>query len=471
VAEAEEPARAGRSRIDARSLAALLIALAIAAYTAFSVGLFSDGDTSWHLAAGQLILDQASIPKVDPFSYTFAGKPWTAHEWLSEAIMAAAFEAGSWNGLAALFGAAMGLLLLILGLELRRWLSLRHMIIVLVPVLLVLVPFTLARPHVLAWPLLAGWTLLLVRAREAERAPALPWALLMIVWANLHGSFVIGLVLAGAFALEALVHQADRRQALARWALFGAASLACALLTPHGIQGLLFPLQVSAMESLPLIYEWRRTDPVEDWFFVTALGGMLLLLLLRRPRISPVRLLLLAGLVYLSIAHLRHQAVLAMLAPLLLAKPLSRSHPEEAMPLRSIAVVFALGLLAVSAFRLTVPARREDSGSQPITAINRLPPDLRARRVLNTYGFGGPLIMAGIPPFIDGRADMYGDAFKFEHQRIVDGDAAAFAGAVRRWDIEWTILAPEEALVALLDRTPGWRRIYADRWAVVHVRR
>jgi hypothetical protein len=459
-----------RERIDAAGLALLSIALAIAAYTAFSVGLFSDGDTSWHLAAGKLILESWSVPSVDPFSYTFAGKPWVAHEWLAEALMAAAFAAGSWSGLALLFGAAMGGLLLILGLELRRWLALRHIIIVLVPVLLVLVPFTLARPHVLAWPLLAGWTVLLLRARQEGRAPPLAWALLMIVWANLHGSFVMGLVLTAAFALEALIHEEDRRRAFIGWGVFGLAAAACALLTPHGIHGFLFPLQVSAMKSLPLIYEWRRTDPVEDWFFVTALGAMLLLLLIRRPRLSPVRLLLLAGLVYLSIAHLRHQAVIAILAPLLLARPLSQGRVDGRMPVRTVATVFALGLLALSAFRLAVPVRREDSGSQPIAAIERLPAELRAARVMNTYGFGGPLIMAGIAPYIDGRADMYGDAFKFEHQRIVDGDAAAFEKAARQRGIEWTILAPDEELVPLLDRTRGWKRIYADRWAVVHVR-
>jgi hypothetical protein len=466
-------AEGGKVRVgaDASTIAAIIIAAAIAAYTAFSVGLFSDGDTSWHLAAGKLILDTWSVPAADPFSYTFKGKPWIAHEWLAEAIMAAAFAAGSWSGLAFLFGAAMGINLLIMGMELRRWLSPRHMIIVLVPILLVLVPFTLARPHVLAWPLLAGWTVLLLRARQAGRAPPLPWALLMIAWANLHGSFVVGLVLTGAFALEALAHEKDRRQALIGWGAFGAASALCALLTPHGIYGFLFPLQVSAMESLPLIYEWRRTDPEQDWFFVTTLSAMLLLLLVRRPRMSPVRLLLLGGLVYLSIAHLRHQALIAILAPLLLAQPLGREEAEHRLPLRTAAAAFALAMLALAAFRLPIPFVRKDSGSQPLGAIQGLPAELRSQRVLNTYGMGGPLIMAGIEPFIDGRADMYGDAFKFEHQRIVDGDAEAFARAARQWDIKWTILAPDEELVALLDRTPGWTRIHADRWAVVHLRR
>jgi hypothetical protein len=459
-----------RSRADASGIAALLIAIAIAAYTAFSVGLFSDGDTSWHLAAGRLILESWSVPDADPFSYTFKGRPWVAHEWLAEAIMAAAFAAGSWSGLAFLFGAVMGITLLIIGLELRRWLVLRHMIIVLVPVLLVLVPFTLARPHVLAWPLLAGWTVLMLRAREAKRAPPLPWALLMILWANLHGSFVMGLALTGAFALEALVQEQDRRRAFIGWGAFGAASAACALLTPHGIHGYLFPLQVSAMKSLPLIYEWRRTDPAEDWFFVTALAAMLLLLFIRRPRISPVRLLLLAGLVYLSIAHLRHQAVIAILAPLLLAQPLARGEARPSFGFRAAAAAFTLGVLLLAAFRLPVAFARQDSGSQPIAAIERLPAELRAKRVLNTYGFGGPLIMAGIEPYIDGRADMYGDDFKFEHQRIVDGDAQAFERALRQWGIAWTILAPHEKLVGLLDQTPGWKRVYADRWAVVHAR-
>jgi hypothetical protein len=466
MAEREE--RLGRA--DGPGFAALLIAIAIAAYTAFSVGLFSDGDTSWHLAAGKLILESGSIPDTDPFSYTFKGKPWVAHEWLAEAIMAAAFAAGSWSGLALLFGAAMGITLLIIGLELRRWLVLRHMIIVLIPVLLVLVPFTLARPHVLAWPLLAAWMVVMLRAREVKRAPPLPWALLMIVWANLHGSFVMGLVLTGAFALEALVHGEERRQAFVKWGTFGAASALCALLTPHGIHGFLFPLQVSAMKSLPLIYEWRRTDPAEDWFFVASLCAMLLLLLIRRPRMSPVRLVLLAGLVYLSIAHLRHQAVLGILAPLLLAQPFGREAAGQGLRLRTVAAGFALAMLVLAAVRLPVPFARQQGGSQPIAAIQRLPSELRGQRVLNTYGFGGPLIMAGIEPYIDGRADMYGDEFKFEHQRIVDGDTQAFARAVRQWDIGWTILAPDEELVALLDKTAGWKRVYGDRWAVVHVR-
>ena len=65
---------------------------------------------------------------------------------------------------------------------------------------------------------------------------------------------------------------------------------------------------------------------------------------------------------------------------------------------------------------------------------------------------------------------MYGDAFLGLYARIVDGDANALEATLKRYDVAWTIFAPRERVVALMDREPGWRRLYADSFAVVHVR-
>jgi hypothetical protein len=451
------------------SAAWVFFALAVATYLSFSQAIFNDGDTSWHLAAGKLILSRLSVPQTDPFSFTFFGQPWTAHEWLAEALLAGALNLASWAGVALLVAAAMAALMLMVGLEIGRWLAPQRVVAVLAALFVVLAPYVLARPHVLAWPLLAGWTLILLRARGADRPPPFAWALLMLAWANLHGSFVMGMLLIGVFGLEALMAAADRKQVILGWGGFVLASLLAALLTPHGLEGLLFPLKVSAMETLPLIAEWRPTSLAEDKLFLLIAVATLALLLYRRPRISPVRWGLLALLLYLAVTHARHQPVLAIIATLLLVKPLAGGASEPPpVPLKPLVALLLSGFVVLGAVRLSIPLERRDAATYPVTAIRSLPQELRTLPVLNSYSFGGPLILNGVKPYIDGRADLYGDAFMIGHHRIMTGDAAAFDEAVLKWGIDWTILAPDEPLVPLLDRKPGWRRIYADDWAVVH---
>ena len=102
----------------------------------------------------------------------------------------------------------------------------------------------------------------------------------------------------------------------------------------------------------------------------------------------------------------------------------------------------------------------------------RSPPTCALAPGLNGYGFGGPLIRAGIRPYIDGRSDMYGDAFFADYQRILDGDRAAFDRADRRYRFRWTMLPPRYgALINRLDTDPAWARIHADPHAIVHRRR
>ena len=90
--------------------------------------------------------------------------------------------------------------------------------------------------------------------------------------------------------------------------------------------------------------------------------------------------------------------------------------------------------------------------------------------VLNSDSFGGFLIWEGIPTFVDGRADMFGDAFiEREHKAFVlkSGELPALLDEYRA---SWTFFRPESRAVVLLDRLPGWERLYSDEFAVVHVR-
>ncbi len=294
----------------------------------------------------------------------------------------------------------------------------------------------------------------------------------MLVWANLHASYIFGLALVGLFALEALIAEPDRRRVIVGWGGFGLAALLMACITPHGPAGLLFPFQVSQMAVLPLIQEWRPTrlpgdcdvravrllGPGGDAAVLARIDGHAVAAD-RRPRLARFRACPSPGIVRDRVG----------------AGPGFRAaagdRPDQARRFdRASLSLLAIGLMVVAAVRLALPMQRADSPTDPATAISQVPEGLRKQPVLNTYSFGGPLIRNGIAPFIDGRADMYGDAFIFQHQKIVDGDGAAFEQAERRWGLKWTILAPKTRLVALLDRDPRWRRIYSDRWAVVHAR-
>lgn len=445
--------------------------------------MLSDGDTGWHIAAGNWILDHRAVPTVDPFSYTFAGKPWVAHEWLSEVLMALAYRAAGWSGIAVLFASAVSAMFFLVGAELRRWLSFRWLPIALTALFILLQPFMLARPHMLAWPMLAIWTIGLMRARERDSAPPLALAALMALWANLHGSFLFGFVLVAAFGLEALIAGRVRPLPVLRgWGIFGVVTLAASLLTPHGIDGLMFPLQVSGMTSLPLIIEWQPTDFGKISGFEVILLATLFLLLSRGVRVPPVRLILLLAILHLALAHIRHQTVLGIVGTLILAAPAgnrgaggeARLRPAlkdwRSRPAITFAIL-ALILSVVSAVRLAVPMERPNTRDVPVAAVAALPDHLRAQNGFNRYGFGGLLILNGFRPYIDGRADLYGDAFLHNYSRITSGDAALWNQTVSRWDIRWAILSPGDRLATALAGDKGWRRLYADKWAIVFVKR
>jgi hypothetical protein len=456
-------------------IAPLVLALAVFALCAFSPAVLNDGDTWSHLATGDWILEHRAIPRVDPFSFSFAGAPWTAHEWLSEVLLALAHRIAGWSGVVLLTGAAAGAATFVVARRAGRELSGPALIALIALSVALMAGGLLARPHILALPVLALWAEQLFAARERERAPPVAAAALMMLWANLHGGFAFGLALIGPFALEALwLAPAGRRAAvLGDWTVLALASLCAALITPFGIEGLLFPLRLMNLTYLAEIKEWQPENFAHPGALELALLALLALALTKPLRLAPMRLLLLLGLVHMSLQHMRHETLLAVLAPMLLARSIGEALGAKApTPPIGRGVAFgALALaLAVTGARLAAPIVRGDSATAPMSALAAVPAGLRENPVLNNYAFGGYLIYAHLSPFIDGRADMFGDAFLSRYARIVAGEPEALEEALKRYDIAWTIFAPGQRAVASMDHEPGWRRLYADAYAVVHVR-
>lgn len=462
---AEPNARAGQKRGSLISL--LLAVVLIPAVLGSSKTIFNDGDVSWHIATGQWILAHHAIPRVDPFSFTWGGKAWVPIEWLSEVIFGSAYEIAAYAGVAALVTAALMALHAIVFANASRYV---RALIAIIPMDFVLVPMLLARPHLLAWPLLAFWMWLMLRARERDLSPPLASALLMSLWANLHGSFVLGIGIAGLFGLEALVFSTDRARVLRQWLPFGIACVAAVFINANGIAGVVHPLHMANLRMLPLIDEWKPSNPRVTPFFFAMLALTLALIAWKRPRLLWTRWLLLAGMLGLALLQVRHQAMLAIIAAMVLPEGFGREGARSDRPEGAAIIVAAAAAFALIIARAVLPLSPVENETNPWKLIAAVPAQYRSQPVLNGYSMGGPLILAGIRPFIDGRGDMYGDALVSNYVQMTSGDRAAFNAAVRSWNIRWAIFPRHTHVTGILDRSPGWRRIASDEAGSVYVR-
>lgn len=453
--------------------AGLVAALLIGGIMLFKQKVLTDGDTYWHIAAGRWMLEHRRVLTHDIFSYTAPGVDWTSHEWLSELFMAGAYQAAGFAGLLILFALAIGLGAALLAQRLRAQLGMVSVGIALFLVFLLLAPSLLVRPHILALPILVIWLGELLDAREQNRRPGLWLALLMALWANMHGSFVFGFLLAGAFGLEALFAKgADHKAVLRDWGLVAVLCVLGAMATPHGIDGLIYPFKIMTMKTLPQINEWKPPSLSEFGPLKIALFATLAVCLTKGVKVPGIRLALLLFVLHMTTQHVRHQPVMGVVGAMVLAAPIAAALGAARTSPRTPSVVmgaFVAGIAVMIGVRFAIPAKPEPIHS-PSAALAKLPAVLADRPVFHTYAFGGWLILEGHKVFIDGRADMYGDAFMKRYVAVRDGDLAAMDREFCRYGIDWTLLRPNEPTVKILDKRPGWRRLYSDKIAVLHVR-
>jgi hypothetical protein len=475
----------------------LLVGLLLFALLLNTTGLplLADPDSHWHLAVGRWILANGWVPAVDSHSHTFVGQPWIAKEWLSQLLLALAESAGGWAGVAALCAAAIGLsfalLLRLLLIDIR---PLPAMMFTLAAIVLT-APHLLARPHVLAFPVMLLWVAGLVRAVEQRHAPRPLLLLAMLLWANLHGGFTLGLMLCGVFAFEAVVTARDAtesRSLFIGWLRFGIAALLVACITPYGPESILVTFRIFGLgDVLGMISEWKSPDfqaqPMQELILLVAVFAALTFGL----KLPLLRLVLVLGLLHLFLKHARNAELLAMLAPLALAPLLARQWPSlrpDGAALRghglggrlaalarpagrygtlaclSLAALFAAGMIRFGEIR-------PPANTTPIAALDFARQAGLRGQVFNDYDFGGYLIHAGVPTFIDGRGELFGGDFIRRY-----ADAVTLRGDERLGDfldrhaIDWTLLRRDQAANRLLEQMPGWRLAFSDDVATVFVR-
>ena len=479
---------------------------AIAFVIVFCAPGFTDPDFYWHLKTGELIAQSGAIPATDPFSFTYAGKAWVAHEWLTELLFHGTERAGGFTALRllpALAAAANFMLLYTIARRLsgKEWVAAPATAVFFI----VLIPSFTLRPQIFSFLCFTTYLLVLVDFKYF-RSTRLLWLLpvLMLGWVNLHGAFMLGIALMAAFIICEWgnrwlfpVRHSRSSQRLGLLCMVLLATIAATLVNPQGLRILLYPFETVAMDaSKGLIAEWHSPDFHEllprlalacifAWLCATVyarrkpdLTELLLPLLLIVAGLSAWRHLPLMAIVLLAFfcAMLRHVRPSEILArpfrwrrrePAVAAKQITRAQAGIVHLLVMAGVVFAALAGAVKTEREGETSRYAAEGA----AGYLLDHDIKGR-MLNDYNLGGYLIWRLWPAhkvFIDGRADVYGDDFLKAYFKL-DGADEGWEKTIDGHAIDIVVFGRHAPLPQLLLASGKFREAYVDEHHVVLLR-
>jgi hypothetical protein len=446
----------------------------------------TDPDYWWHWRTGQVIYESGVVPRVDDYSFTVLGQPWISHEWLTELLIFVLARGIGYVGVAAFFGLVSALTLGCVYLTCRqRGVQPLTATLLCAWALLMMQPSINARPQMLTMLLLAVFALLLTRYQAgAQRAL---WALppLMALWVNLHGGYLIGLVMLGLTLVGAAAEQLSARRWGALRPLVFTTILAtlASFMTPHGLDALRYPLTYLGREnaSLQFVAEWKSPDFHQFLFFPFAASLLLLISfgLAQRP-LRPTELFWGLTVVFMGLQSVRHIPLYAIIATPLLAARLGQVNWSLVVgrPRGRKLVHFGLGVVAVILPLLFLSiawglswssggarqfTRTPSAVGYPSGATDYLrtvaPPGL----LFNEYRWGGYLIEGLYPQrrvFIDGRADPFSNALVTRYRETVLA-RPGWRDTLDTWQIGLVLIDRDGPLATALRDDPAWQELYA----------
>ncbi len=471
-------------------------------------------DLWWQLAMGRLIVKTGGIPTHDVFSFTQAGQPYYDQPWLAQLLMYGLHRVG---GVPLLLVVQAALVSLAYAILLRLCVLRTGAAKLSVGLLLLTMPVAATswtpRSQMFALPLfvaflfiLSDWRLGLRTAASATRGDAL-WLLppLMVLWVNLHGSFVLGGVLvaltfAGVWLERYLAARRLPAPSLRPLVLWGALTAAAILLNPRGIGVLGYVANLTLDPTIrSMVTEWETTtiaslDGKVFFAFVTVLA---LALAFARRRPDLVDVLLAMAFFWLALSGRRHAVWFGLAAaPLLVVQAASLARPRAASLARSrdrslsggqgnrtlnMALLSAFALLTFAVLpwtkpRLALPpgVRSVISESTPVNAVRFLREDPSPpARVFQSEGYGSYLMWAAPERtvFIDTRIELYPVEQWLDYQRLSAG--LLLDTLVRRYDLDGLLIdnKRQARLLAAIGGRPEWEVRYSDDHTTYAVRR
>ena len=454
----------------------------------------SDGDLSAHLRMGETILTTGHIPAYSLVSYTAPTDPMVAHGWLSEIFFTLLFRLGGLPLLSVFTGIVVGITHGAIAIFLRkrgadpRWAFLAALLS-----LSLASTHWLTRPHMFS---IVGTALTLFLLESNPRYRQLLFIPLYAIWANLHGGWLYGLLMIGAFIageiMEAILSAPERGAWLARAKKDGVAFVLAAAATFVNPYGLTLHKEVfSAVTSSTLANNMAEFlapnfQDAGQWPFLLAILLTIVLFAYTTRRPPFPWLLVIVMSFFFALRSFRNIALFGVSAWPLIALHAAQAWPEtkRRFPLFTefarldpgsrigvLSVPVAILMLALGLNRghvgpITVIPDQFDPRAFPTVAVSRARNAGLDGRVFDDWPWGG-YIMYAWP-----QARLHVDPLKFNtvtmrSYSLIDDMRPGWQKELDRWNVKTIIVNSSSSLAKGLDLEPKWKVWYRDSLATV----
>lgn len=385
--------------------------------------LLSDPDVPWHIAAGELIFQTQQLPSTNTWSFAAQGTPWYLLSWIWNIILSSAYALGGEFGVYIFSIVTSATLIALIGWRLT---ALGHLPQNIIPVILLaalsIFEFSTARPQLGGYILLLLFHAVLHHSREIKTLRSMIWLpILMLIWVNIHGSFIIAFTMFAAYGIEALI---KRDFVWLKSLVFaGAACLIAACINPYGPS-----VTLGALRSLDSVLRYH----IMEWhpFMMNTSVGMsaivIAFLLISNLRVKSASLadkILAASWLVAALTSMRHFPPFVILAAPYLAacfdeqtRGLREERPASALERfvarQRLSHIWAVCLFVSIVFigiMSTQPHedRIRSAEKTPDAAIDYAIEHYSGYHFLNDYGYGGEIIhrsQGKLKVFLDSRA-------------------------------------------------------------------
>ncbi len=437
-------------------------------------------DLAYHVKAGALTLQSGELLRTDPFTFTRGGVRWVNQQWGAQLILAGAHRLLGWLGVAMTVAAAIGAGFGFLFASCRRaGARPRTAAVLTLSALLVATGPPAPRPQALAVPLFTGtWLLLAKRGTWMWLVPVLA-----LVWANVHGSFVLAPLLV-AFALgDDLV---DRRPS-ARTVLVLVATIAATFITPFGPSVWSYAVEISRNETIRnWVAEWRAPTPLSlsGGLFWASGVAVLVTALWKRRSVRPIDVARLIVFFALGVPAIRGILWWTLAAPPIVARwfpapeePVDGAGTHRVDPLKLAASVCIVALLpltlvlrsGIDPVTGTTQRLAEDAPEVLVEATRAALPDGSRLLVYQPFASWFEYSIPEDPVMVDSRIELFSDGVWRDYDRAI--------AATDDWRqilddhrIDGVVLPPEAVLRDELSDADGWRRVVDGPAGSVFVR-